>query len=175
LPAGRSHHLATELLASDRMERLVDDVVRRYDDRLIIIDSPPVLMSSIPGVLALHVGNFWRKFCAAVGREDLITNPKFKTTADRHANRDELIGIIGDILQEKTVAEWQAILDEGDVPNGPVNDVAQALKQPVIRDRNMIRPTQHPVAGRVDVVGTPIHYVGRFEDAPTAAAPTSYS
>lgn len=56
LPAGRPHHLATELLASDRMERLVDDVVRRYDDRMIIIDSPPVLMSSIPGVLALHVG-----------------------------------------------------------------------------------------------------------------------
>jgi len=56
LPAGRSHHLATELLASDRMERLVEEVVRRYDDRLIIIDSPPVLMSSIPGVLALHVG-----------------------------------------------------------------------------------------------------------------------
>jgi len=122
-------------------------------------------------VLALHVGNFWRKFCAAVGREDLITNPKFKTTADRHANRDELIGIVGDILQEKTVAEWQAILDEGDVPNGPVNDVAQALNQPVIRDRNMIRSTQHPVAGRVDVVGTPIHYVGRFEDVRTAAAP----
>ncbi len=57
------------------------------------------------------------------------------------------------------------------MPNGPVNDVAQALNQPVIRERNMIRPTQHPVAGRVDVVGTPIHYVERFEDAPTAAAP----
>ncbi len=56
LPAGRQHHLATELLASDRMEHLVEEVVRRYDDRIIIIDSPPVLMSSIPGVLALHVG-----------------------------------------------------------------------------------------------------------------------
>jgi len=56
LPAGRPHHLATELLASDRMESLFDEIVRRYDDRLIIIDSPPVLMSSIPGVLALHVG-----------------------------------------------------------------------------------------------------------------------
>jgi len=56
LPAGTSHHLATELLASDRMERLFEDVVKRYDDRIIIIDSPPILMSSIAGVLALHVG-----------------------------------------------------------------------------------------------------------------------
>jgi crotonobetainyl-CoA:carnitine CoA-transferase CaiB-like acyl-CoA transferase len=122
-------------------------------------------------VLALHVGNFWRKFCAAVDREDLVVNPKFKTTADRHENRDELIGIVGDILQGKTVAEWQEILDEGDVPNGPVHDVAQALNQAVIRDRNMIRTTEHPVAGKVDVVGTPINYVGRFDDVPTAAAP----
>lgn len=56
LPAGRSHRLATELLASERMERLVDDLARRYRDRIIVIDSPPVLMSSAAAVMALHVG-----------------------------------------------------------------------------------------------------------------------
>ncbi len=56
LPAGRQHHLATELLASDKMDKFVTDIARRYPDRVIIIDSPPVLMSSVPGVLALHVG-----------------------------------------------------------------------------------------------------------------------
>jgi exopolysaccharide/PEP-CTERM locus tyrosine autokinase len=56
LPAGRPHQLATELLASDKMERFANDIAKRYPDRMIIFDSPPVLMSSIPGVLALHVG-----------------------------------------------------------------------------------------------------------------------
>ena len=56
LPAGRQHHLATELLASDKMEKFVTDIARRYPDRIIIFDSPPVLMSSVAGVLALHVG-----------------------------------------------------------------------------------------------------------------------
>jgi protein-tyrosine kinase len=56
LPAGRPHHLATEYLALDRMARLVDDIADRYSDRIIIFDSPPVLMSSVPSVLALHVG-----------------------------------------------------------------------------------------------------------------------
>jgi len=80
LPAGRSHHLATELVASDRMERLVEEVVRRYDDRIIIIDSPPVLMSSIPGVLALHVGQI-----------------VFVVQADRstQASIDSALGLIG--------------------------------------------------------------------------------
>jgi receptor protein-tyrosine kinase len=56
LPAGRQHHLATELLASEKMDKFVKDIAARYPDRVIIFDSPPVLMSSVPGVLALHVG-----------------------------------------------------------------------------------------------------------------------
>lgn len=56
LPAGRQHHLATELLASEKMVKFVEDIARRYRDRVIIFDSPPVLQSSVPGVLALHVG-----------------------------------------------------------------------------------------------------------------------
>jgi receptor protein-tyrosine kinase len=55
LPAGRQHQLATELLASGKMEKFVDEIAKRYPDRMIIFDSPPILMSSIPGVLALHV------------------------------------------------------------------------------------------------------------------------
>ena len=56
LPAGRAHHLATELLASEKMERLAADISTRYPGRVIIFDSPPVLMSSVPSVLALYVG-----------------------------------------------------------------------------------------------------------------------
>lgn len=56
LPAGRPNRLATELLASDRMVRFVDDIAERYPDRIVIFDSPPVLMSSVPSVLALHMG-----------------------------------------------------------------------------------------------------------------------
>jgi len=56
LPAGQDHPLVTELLASERMERLVEEMASRYRDRVIVFDSPPVLMSSAPGVLALHMG-----------------------------------------------------------------------------------------------------------------------
>ncbi len=56
IPAGRQHHLSPELLASERMGRLVQDIAQRYSDRVVIFDSPPVLASSIPGILALYVG-----------------------------------------------------------------------------------------------------------------------
>jgi protein-tyrosine kinase len=55
LPAGRQHHLTTELLASERMGQMIDEISRRYPDR-VIIDSPPALASSAASVLAMHVG-----------------------------------------------------------------------------------------------------------------------
>ncbi len=56
LPAGRQHNLTTELLASDRMGDMVEEIAKRYPDRIVIFDSPPVLASSAASVLALHVG-----------------------------------------------------------------------------------------------------------------------
>lgn len=56
LPAGRQHNLTTELLASDRMGDIVEDIAQRYPDRIIVIDSPPVLASSAAPVLAMHCG-----------------------------------------------------------------------------------------------------------------------
>jgi exopolysaccharide/PEP-CTERM locus tyrosine autokinase len=56
LPAGRSRPGMSELLASARMATFVNDLSRRYSNRIIIFDSPPVLARSEPIVLAKHVG-----------------------------------------------------------------------------------------------------------------------
>jgi receptor protein-tyrosine kinase len=56
LPPGPPDPLTTELLASERMGRLIEDIAARYSDRVVIFDAPPVLASSEPGVLAMHVG-----------------------------------------------------------------------------------------------------------------------
>ncbi len=56
LPAGKKHKLTTELLASGRMGEIINEIARRYHDRIVIIDSPPVLASSAASVLALNVG-----------------------------------------------------------------------------------------------------------------------
>jgi receptor protein-tyrosine kinase len=56
LPSGDHVAEATELLSSPQMKSLMSDLATRYSDRVIIIDTPPVLMSSEAGVLASHVG-----------------------------------------------------------------------------------------------------------------------
>ena len=56
LPSGTQHARATELLASDAMTRLLDEMARRYPDRIIIFDSPPLLLTTEARVLATHMG-----------------------------------------------------------------------------------------------------------------------
>jgi receptor protein-tyrosine kinase len=56
LPAGTSTPRATELLASSTMSNLVTEIAHRYPDRVIIFDSPPLLLTSESRVLAGHMG-----------------------------------------------------------------------------------------------------------------------
>ncbi|PQO95769.1 chromosome partitioning ATPase [Massilia phosphatilytica] len=56
LPAGTSTPRATELLASSAMSTLVDEIAHRYPDRVVIFDSPPLLLTSESRVLASHMG-----------------------------------------------------------------------------------------------------------------------
>ncbi|WP_114971841.1 XrtA-associated tyrosine autokinase [Rhodoferax ferrireducens] len=56
LPSGTPHARATELLASDAMIRLLDDMAKRYADRIIVFDSPPLLLTTEARVLASHMG-----------------------------------------------------------------------------------------------------------------------
>jgi receptor protein-tyrosine kinase len=56
LPAGMPHQRATELIASDAMNRMLDDMASRYAERIIVFDSPPLLATTEARVLASHMG-----------------------------------------------------------------------------------------------------------------------
>lgn len=56
LPSGTQHPRATELLASESMNRLLEEMASRYPDRIIIFDSPPLLVTTEARVLASHMG-----------------------------------------------------------------------------------------------------------------------
>jgi receptor protein-tyrosine kinase len=56
LPAGTSNPRATELLASQAMSNLVYEIANRYPDRIVVFDSPPLLLTSEAHVLASHMG-----------------------------------------------------------------------------------------------------------------------
>jgi receptor protein-tyrosine kinase len=56
IPAGKSHHLSTELLASEKMWETVQEFSRRYSDRVVIFDTPPLLGINETAILANLAG-----------------------------------------------------------------------------------------------------------------------
>lgn len=56
LPAGKPQASASELLASEAMTRLLAEISRRYPDRIVVFDSPPLLATTESRVLATHMG-----------------------------------------------------------------------------------------------------------------------
>jgi protein-tyrosine kinase len=56
LPSGEPRARATELLASDAMRKLLDEMAERYPDRMVIFDSPPLLLTTEASVLAADMG-----------------------------------------------------------------------------------------------------------------------
>ena len=56
IPAGRSHHLSTEMLASKKMHETVDEFANRYPDRIVIFDTPPLIGINESAILANFAG-----------------------------------------------------------------------------------------------------------------------
>jgi protein-tyrosine kinase len=86
LPAGRRHPHSTELLASESMRRLAQELATRYPDRVVIFDSPPLLATSEAGVLAALMGQIVMVVEAGRTTQDVIQdalghlNPEIMTS-----------------------------------------------------------------------------------------------
>ena len=113
---------------------------------------------TLDGQIMLAAGNdaLWHKFCRAAGLEDLLADPAFGSNANRNEHYNQLRPRIAAAMRQKNVAEWQALLDEAGIPNGPIQTIDQVVQDPQVRAREMLAEIDHPAAGRVTVPGVPI-------------------
>jgi crotonobetainyl-CoA:carnitine CoA-transferase CaiB-like acyl-CoA transferase len=102
----------------------------------------------------------WERFCVAIGRPELTSDPRFADFAARDRNRDELVPLLSDALSRRTTAEWLELLAEHRVPSGPVNDVRAALAEPHAAARGDLVEYAHPVLGDVRGPASPLRLGG---------------
>lgn len=100
----------------------------------------------------------WENICRAIGREELISDPRFLNNAGRMANRPALEATLGDTLKTKPTAHWLSVLGEAGVPSGPINDMAQVYADPQVIARDMVVEVEHPTAGAIRNVGIPVKF-----------------
>ncbi|XP_055354637.1 succinate--hydroxymethylglutarate CoA-transferase-like [Paramacrobiotus metropolitanus] len=89
---------------------------------------------------------------------DYANQPAFRTNADRVAHRDHLISLLTGVFQQKTLAEWLTVLRPATFPYGPVNSFQRVFADPQVQWLRLVEEVEHPVAGRVRMVGAPVRW-----------------
>ncbi len=111
----------------------------------------------------------WQSMCRAIGRPKLIDDPRFDHNNRRTANHAALEPILAAAFRKGSREHWLTLLQEGDVPCGPVNDISDIAADPQIAARIMLvkvgggRFAAQPIRGpSIDAAGeTPAPRVGQ--------------
>jgi crotonobetainyl-CoA:carnitine CoA-transferase CaiB-like acyl-CoA transferase len=109
------------------------------------------------GVLP-YLNDHWTAFCRAAGREELATDPRFLTLADRLASIDALYEQTGEIVSGKTTREWLALLGPANVPAMAVNSLEDLITDDHLAAIGFWKELDHPTEGTLRFPGVPMTF-----------------
>jgi crotonobetainyl-CoA:carnitine CoA-transferase CaiB-like acyl-CoA transferase len=101
----------------------------------------------------------WMPLCKALGLE--AWGAAFADNAVRVEQRDEVMRVLTEKISQVDRGRLLAILDEADVPVGPVNDVAEILADPHVRARRLVGSFDYPEVGEFKALAIPYKFLGR--------------
>jgi formyl-CoA transferase len=105
----------------------------------------------------------WKEICKVIGKEDWITNPDYATPSARLPRLTEVFGAIEAWTVTKTKFEAMKLLNEHDIPCGPILSMKELAEEPSLRTTGTIVEVDHPTRGKYLTVGNPI----KMSDSPT--------
>ncbi|MCY4386818.1 MAG: CoA transferase [Desulfurellaceae bacterium] len=111
--------------------------------------------------------HMWGRFCRGIGREDLTDDKRFSSIAGRASHADEVNALVDAWVRDKTVAEVVQVLEQAEVPVGPVHTIPQAAHDPHLWERKMLVETEDHEQGHTYVPGLTV----KFSDTPGKIGP----
>jgi len=138
-----------------------DDTLQRYllEDRVEVFYHP--VHPTRDGYITANVGpdfRSWQNTCAAMGREDLLQDPRFATPAAVAANRPAATQLLREWLATLSSEQAERTLVAHHVVCGVVKTVDEAVRQPQVQARHLIARVDDPVLGRIEVLNSAIKY-----------------
>jgi crotonobetainyl-CoA:carnitine CoA-transferase CaiB-like acyl-CoA transferase len=106
----------------------------------------------------------WHGVATALGRRELIDDPRFHTEKDRVTNIDDVDEEVSSVTRTRPRADLVRDLQGAGVPCAPVKSIREVDTDEHLIQRGMIQFVEHPTRGRVPVPGCPL----RLSDSPVA-------
>ena len=129
--------------------------------------SPYEAFQTSDGWINIGVANdkFWQLFCGVIERPDLQQDPRYRKAADRVSRRSELVPVVAAEIARHPKQHWAALLRAAGVPYGNIRSVQEVCEAEQLTSRGMVVEMQHPTAGVVRNINSPIRYDGVSEGA----------
>ena len=105
----------------------------------------------------------WEDICKVIGREEWLTDPRYSTPKGRLPHLMEIFGEIEKWTMTKTKFEAMELLNEHDIPCGPILSMKEIAEEPSLRATGTVVEVDHPERGKYLSVGNPI----KMSDSPT--------
>ena len=117
-------------------------------------------------IVACLTNAFWKRLCAALGREDLLADPRFATNDLRVQHRAAIVPILSDVFRTRECADWIALLEAHDIPACRVNTLQEILAHPQIEANAAIVERRGDRRGRIRTLAPPV----KLSATPTGVA-----
>ncbi|NIO42496.1 MAG: CoA transferase [Burkholderiales bacterium] len=118
-------------------------------------------------VLVYNQGQ-WERFFDAIGRPEMMSDPRFATHAMRATHVDKIYDLLAGLMKERTSADWMELLDKADIPVARMNTVNDLLSDAHLRSSGFFIEEEHPSEGPLYAPRTP---TGWSESAPEPRTP----
>jgi crotonobetainyl-CoA:carnitine CoA-transferase CaiB-like acyl-CoA transferase len=126
--------------------------------------APYGLFDASDGQVAIAPSNdaVYFKLLEVLGLAHLRDDPQLRTNADRFEHRARINALVNAEIGRQPIAHWVDVLNAAGVPCGRVMSLPEVFADPQVRHQQMQVTIDHPVHGKLDVLGFPI----KFSDDP---------
>ncbi|MGE7635605.1 CaiB/BaiF CoA transferase family protein [Bacillus paramycoides] len=146
------------LLESNVMRYTTENVVPERIGSRHPISSPFDIYKAKDGYVVIAIANdsLFYRLCTAMDRPDLITHEKFKIDPQRTKYERDLKEILEEWLQQYNVSQVVEQLNDFGIPCSPIMNIQEVCEDQHIKEREMLVEMEHPLAGKVKIVGNPV-------------------
>lgn len=106
--------------------------------------------------IAVGTDEQWKSLCGALSLDGILKEARFASNPERVKHRKEVDQLLNERFQTQTKHEWTEKLASCGVPCGPVNSLDQVFQDPQVRERKIVVEMDHPRAGKIKSLATPI-------------------
>lgn len=111
----------------------------------------------------------WEALCAAVGHPEWARDERFTTPAGRSEYINERLELVQSVLIDKPTAHWLEVMETFEVPVAPALKRSEVIKHPQVLASDVIRESDHPVAGRLRQARVPTRFSRTVPEPPRGA------